>query len=289
MDLRITFRIAWKRILSLFVVASLLVAYSRYNNNLDLRCGEVPAVLLGMVVVFLLAWRSYIAYERWNEAQKQWSFLVSATRSTIRKIFVFMVSADDRKQAGHRQLAFLFAVKNHLRRQGSQTEIAALVSEEERGQLSSSRNVPGRILSFQSRSLQKLVASNVMTEQQSLSMENDLDVLTRAFTRCEQIKETIPPRQWTYYCSKAVAAYSYVLPFFFIGHIPGWFVVVLTVLLGFLLFAIDSIAKGVENPFDNTINDVPMSASCRVVENELRVLLGEPELPILEPVNGFLY
>ncbi len=34
-----------------------------------------------------------------------------------------------------------------------------------------------------------------------------------------------------------------------------------------------------ENPFDNQINDVPMTAICRSIEIDLRELLGETELP----------
>ena len=44
-----------------------------------------------------------------------------------------------------------------------------------------------------------------------------------------------------------------------------------------------------ENPFENAINDVPISAICRGIEIDLREMLGETNLPPkIEPVDGIL-
>ncbi|QKG53708.1 bestrophin family ion channel [Hymenobacter sp. BRD67] len=42
---------------------------------------------------------------------------------------------------------------------------------------------------------------------------------------------------------------------------------------------IELVGHNSENPFDNKVNDVPMSAICRSIEIDLRELLGETELP----------
>jgi len=34
-----------------------------------------------------------------------------------------------------------------------------------------------------------------------------------------------------------------------------------------------------ENPFENAVNDIPMSAICRNIEIDLRELFGETEFP----------
>ena len=44
-----------------------------------------------------------------------------------------------------------------------------------------------------------------------------------------------------------------------------------------------------EDPFENFINDVPMTALCRTIEIDLREMLGETELPEgIKPENGVL-
>jgi putative membrane protein len=44
-----------------------------------------------------------------------------------------------------------------------------------------------------------------------------------------------------------------------------------------------------EDPFDGSMNDVPMTALCRTIEIDLREMLGETDLPApLEPVKDIL-
>lgn len=57
-----------------------------------------------------------------------------------------------------------------------------------------------------------------------------------------------------------------------------------------IFFALDRIATNIENPFENRIDDTPMSAICRTIEINLRQQLGETDLPEpVQPVDGFLY
>jgi putative membrane protein len=44
-----------------------------------------------------------------------------------------------------------------------------------------------------------------------------------------------------------------------------------------------------ENPFENSINDVPMTSICRNIEIDLRDMLGETDLPKrVQAVNNIL-
>jgi putative membrane protein len=45
-----------------------------------------------------------------------------------------------------------------------------------------------------------------------------------------------------------------------------------------------------EDPFENKITDVPMTALCSTLERDLREMLGETDLPTKpEPAKGFLF
>ena len=52
---------------------------------------------------------------------------------------------------------------------------------------------------------------------------------------------------------------------------------------------IESMGSYLQNPFENTRTDTPMTAICRTIEIDLRQQLGEADLPPkLEPVDGVL-
>ena len=45
-----------------------------------------------------------------------------------------------------------------------------------------------------------------------------------------------------------------------------------------------------EDPFENRITDVPLTAMCNTIERDLREMLGETDLPPkAEPKDGFLF
>lgn len=83
--------------------------------------------------------------------------------------------------------------------------------------------------------------------------------------------------------------YTHLLPFIFVSR-TGWVTIPITLIIGFIFFALDKIASGIENPFENYINDTPMSSICRTIEINLKQQLGENDLPEpIAPVKGFLY
>jgi putative membrane protein len=69
-----------------------------------------------------------------------------------------------------------------------------------------------------------------------------------------------------------------------------WLLIPLTGLIAFLLTAIERTGTVNEEPFENRITDVPLSAACRQIERDLRATLGETDLPPkLEPKDGYLW
>ena len=61
-------------------------------------------------------------------------------------------------------------------------------------------------------------------------------------------------------------------------------------LMSFIFISLDTIGRDIENPFENTVHDTPMSTLARAIEINLRQNLGEHEIPTeVRPVEGFSY
>lgn len=74
-----------------------------------------------------------------------------------------------------------------------------------------------------------------------------------------------------------------------VGPSAPWLVIPFSVLIGWVFYTMEQVGDSSENPFENAINDVPLSAICRNLEIDLRELLGETELPAkLQPVDEIL-
>jgi len=111
----------------------------------------------------------------------------------------------------------------------------------------------------------------------------------------ERIKSFPFPRQYANFSVVFVYIFIAILPFAIIndldklGNGTSWLVIPFTMLIAWVFNVMEQVGDASENPFDNGINDVPMTAICRNIEIEFRELLGEKELPArIQPVNGIL-
>jgi len=70
----------------------------------------------------------------------------------------------------------------------------------------------------------------------------------------------------------------------------GWFTPLGSTLIGFIFLALDKIGRDLEDPFENTIHDVPLTSITTTIEVNLRQSLGETDLPeATKPVYGVLW
>jgi putative membrane protein len=70
----------------------------------------------------------------------------------------------------------------------------------------------------------------------------------------------------------------------------GWLTPLGSTLVGFIFLALDRMGRDLEDPFDNKIYDVPMTAITTTIEVNLRQLLGETDLPASPvPVKDVLW
>jgi ion channel-forming bestrophin family protein len=100
--------------------------------------------------------------------------------------------------------------------------------------------------------------------------------------------------KYDYFTWLFVRIFVYLFPFSMIeifaksqasyGFIP------FALLVTFVFVVTEKIGVVNEDPFENRIQDVPMSAICRDIERDLRELLDETDLPAPpEAENGYLF
>lgn len=108
---------------------------------------------------------------------------------------------------------------------------------------------------------------------------------------CERIKNTPLLRQYDYNTRVFLYMFILILPLSLIGAftkmvIDFWMIPIAII----ITFVFASIGKVNEDPFENKITDIPMTAMCSTIERDLKEMLGEAELPTkLEPEKGFLF
>lgn len=265
-----------------------------------------PIGLLGTALSIFLAFRANTSFARWGEAAQAWAAITAANRIFGRLVVTFTdshrhtpqykeeVAEAFKREVVYRQIAWAHALRLELRGQSDWRELERFLPEADVAALRQQPNKPLFLMKRQGQRIYDGMAQGILQGFDSFQMEGQLAALSMQQAVCERIK-TIPiPRQYDYFTRLFVRIFVVLLPFFLIKTLGGdgvpWLVIPLTALIAFLLTAIERTGAVNEEPFENRITDVPLSATCREIERDLRAMLGETDLPPkLEAQNGYLF
>lgn len=259
----------------------------------------VPFSLVAVALGIFLGFRNNTSYDRFWEGRKLWGQLVNTTRSFARQLQVLVgphaedVGVTAEAAAIHRELvyrviAYVHALRQHLRDEDDLGALAGLLPEAERQALAGQRNRPLAILHAIGGRVRDLWCQGHVHPMHVPVLEQSLLLLTDIQGGCERIKSTPIPSSYTVLIHRIVAIYVFALPFGLVDTI-GSLTPVVVAIIGYAFFGLDAVGEEIEDPFGTDINDLPLATLSRMIEINLRQLLGETALPEpLAPVDGVL-
>lgn len=255
---------------------------------------SVPNTAVGPMATALaifLAFHNNGSYDRWWEARKQWGQLVNSSRTFARQVITFLdTTSEVRTELLHRHIAFVNALRLHLRKQPELlNELDPLLPKGELELVRKASNVPLALMQLQADRLKTLRDQGKVTDFRAVQLDQTLSDFANVQGACERIKNTPLPRQYEFYTRLFMYFFVLLLPATMLESL-GWRTPLFTVPTSFLFFALEGVASVNEDPFENRIQDTPMTALCRTIEINLRELNGEVTLPPpLQPVDGYLF
>ncbi|HNP70896.1 MAG TPA: bestrophin family ion channel [Kouleothrix sp.] len=265
-----------------------------------------PIGLLGAALSIFLAFRANTSFARWGEAAQAWAAITAASRVFGRLVVTFTDSHRHtpqykeelaeafKRELVYRQIAWANALRLELRGQASWREIEQFLPPADSAALRQQPNKPLYLMKRQGQRIYDGMASGTLQGFDSFQMEGQLAVLAAQQAVCERIKAIPIPRQYDYFTRVFVRVFVVLLPFFLAKTLVAdgvpWLVVPLSGVIAFLFTVIERTGAVNEDPFENHITDVPLSAACREIERDLRAMLGEADLPpSLEAQDGYLF
>lgn len=304
-DPRKVIRYVWRD-----VAVALAAATAVYLASGPLGWGLVglsfaPIGLLGTALSIFLAFRANTSFARWGEAAQSWAAISAASRIFGRLVVTFTdahrhtpqyredAAEAFKRELVYRQIAWAHALRLRLRGQDEWGDVERLLPERE-GELARQQpNAPLFLMKRQGQRIYDAMASGTLQGFDSFQIEGQLAALAAQQAVCERIKQIPIPRQYDYFTRLFVRVFVVLLPFFLLKTLAAdgaaWLVIPLSGVVALLFTTIERTGAVNEDPFENRITDVPLSAACRDIERDLLALLGETELPPrLAPRDGYL-
>jgi len=265
--------------------------------------------IVGVAVSFYVGFKNKESYSRFWEARGLWGGISHTSRSWAAQVLATTGLAAPEggappavscpvppltRRLVYRQLAWCNALG--LRRQPARWdgEVALFLDLAESERVRHLANPAAQLLLAQTADLMQLPP--LVKDFQHASLLDILREATRLQVSCERIKDTPFPRQYAFSSLVFVWLFVLLLPlgmlseFGRLGHGHFWLAVPFSILVSWVFVTIELVGHISEDPFENRLNDVPMSALCRALEIDLRQMLRETDVPApLEAEQGILY
>lgn len=285
-----------RRLVLLFLFdLAIAVAYT-FGGWKALALPGLPLSTMGSAIGIFLAFRTNSAYERWWEARILWGGLVNASRTLARQVLTMIDRESGSREPSalqrrllHLQIAFVTAMRCHLRRQNPFPELTTLLGQAAVEDLRNHNNVPSALLLQKAAALQEAKEAGLLTDFRWMQIDGTLTELASLLGGCERIKSTPLPRQYDFFPRVLVTVYCALLP---LGLVEGMGLLtpLASTLVSFIFVALDTVGRDIEAPFEGTLHDTPLTAISRTIEINLRQLFGDRNIPPeVKPVDGFLY
>ncbi|WP_128543592.1 bestrophin family protein [Larkinella soli] len=164
-------------------------------------------------------------------------------------------------------------------------ELGQFLSKEEVESVLRKQNPATHLIRNQSADLRDLRARGLLSDYYHAELQRLLVEFYNQQGACERIKSFPFPRQYAFFGFLFVWLFIFVLPYGLLGEMAKmgdwytWLTIPFYTVIAWVFYTMEVIGDTSENPFENSINDVPLSAICRNVEIDLKEMLGETGVP----------
>ncbi len=305
----------WKHIIyytrfKLLYFVALSVSVYIIHEIFDIRNLSIPfnaVATLSTALAIYLGFKNNYAYERWWEARKIWGLIVNYSRSWAREVLTMIIPNGEKSKEFsylqsrllYRHIAFVNALRVYLRekREYNETnikelfevkngygEIRKFLSQEEYDEAISKKNPPNHLLTLQGNDLKTAFEKGWLSDFRFIKLSETLTEFNNHQGMSERIKNTPLPRPYSFFSRVFVSIHGTLIPFAFIEEL-GWVNIPLSIVINFVFLALDYIGERTEDPFENRMDDTPLSSISLTVEENVKEMYGDIDLPVRPKVE----
>ena len=309
------FELLWhfarKNLFRTFLVSSFAVILFQIADLKFVAIPFLPIASIGTAVAFYVGFKNNQAYDRLWEARKLWGGYTNTSRNFSAQLISLVDDKVFAKEMLYRHIAYLNIVRLQLRRtipwatsklnlhqtfRGERQELEEfdaglkkILEENNKSQyyekLRTKNNTASLLLQMQINEITKLKREGKIDEYEHSDLTKHINEFFNLQGGCERIKSTPLFRQYSIFSRVFVVLFITLLPFGLLKDLStlaswgAWLTIPFSMLISWVFFTMEQIGEYSENPFDNSVNDVPISTICRNIEIDIKEMLGETELP----------
>lgn len=278
----------WQKLLITTLIAVVVTLSHGAILHHKITLTTIPFTLMGLPLAIFLGFRNNSAYDRYWEGRKIWGEIVFSSRNFARQCMSLVApmpapgadagSSEIRSRMIYRAIAYVHALRHHLRGSDSQADVAPWLAPEESRRYAAARHKPNFLMDRMGDDLRRCIDDGRVDGCRAAAIDGTIASLVAACAACERIKGTPIPFSYTLLLHRTAYFYCFLLPFGLVDTI-GFMTPFVVAIVAYTFFGLDALGDEIEEPFGLAPNDLPLDTICRTVEINLRETLGEADLP----------
>jgi ion channel-forming bestrophin family protein len=268
---------------TLYILWVSTLSYLQHEYKVDISVSLMPMTALGVAVSLFLGFRNNAAYDRFWEARKVWGGVVNTSRSFICYLKNKNISNSTLKKLALNHIDYLYLLVVHLKGHSSTGAI-----NDDLNYNNSLKNKPNYVLDKQYEIILELSSNDDFDGFDKKQCIEYLDLFFTYQGKCERIKNTPLPKQYTYFTLIFTYLYLIFLPFGMLDAL-GWGAIGFSFLVFWVFSTAEQIGSLTENPFDGSVNSVAIETISRTIEIDIKQLIGMEAPEPLKATKGALY
>jgi ion channel-forming bestrophin family protein len=234
---------------------------------------SMAALVNGLIMGVLLAFRNRAAYDRWWEGRKLWGQLINDTRNLAWKLHGYLpadVIASSRIPAA--LVGFAIALKEHLRSGVRLQDIPGFENDPE-----TPSHVPSHLAGQILTSLGSWLRRGLIDGSMVLVMDVHARALLDVCGACERIRNTGITFSHKALLRLGIALNLVIAPWYTFPELGYWGVLVYLLLCLFLL-GIEFVDSVIEEPFGTELDDLDLDRFCQTIRQSVETILGQTRI-----------
>jgi putative membrane protein len=266
-----TFRQMMPGIVGMAILTFIIAYLEKEVFEVSFKNTTTIHALVGFVLSLLLVFRTNSAYDRWWEGRKIWGSFVNNSRNLALKLSVILTEVDDKKRFNILICNYIFATKEHLRN-GVKAQDLQSCDKYAVSDMMNAQHIPNNIIKLIYLEINILLKNKVISHEQLIVLNPELQSFTDNLGACERIKKTPIPYSYNIFLKKIIFIYIVSMPFGFAMEFGYWSILIVG-LLFYIFGSIELIAEEIEDPFGRDDNDLPTDDIANTISNNLNEIL----------------
>jgi putative membrane protein len=271
----------------------------------------IPIATIGTAVAFYVGFKNNQAYDRLWEARRLWGSITNTSRSFAAMLIAVVPDKKVQREFLYRHISWVHILRLQLRKtipwatSREHLHQTFLSEKHELEQfdagvkkiftdagwmeyfdmLKNRTNIANHVLKKQIHELGQLKKKGLIDSFEHSDLVKQITELVNHQGGCERIKGTPLYRQYSIFSRVFVVLFIFLLPFGLmnemdkLGQYGVWVTVPFSMLISWVFYTMEQIGEFSENPFDNALNDVPLSAICTTIETDIKEFVGDTDFP----------